>query len=592
MISHFKKNWDKVALLLVAISIITWLLMGHNTKEKLLNQKNLELEMDTLINRVNQLVQINRTMLEVTATDVEAQLNSQDRPEEIKFLLKRVVDRSDYSYGLYISPDQVINGDDRIDPIRLLEQGRKKYGETVYFGNFFFDGERKTLWIPMFMKLNDQRRASKSVLYTEIDATALVRDINRIHINRGGQGFLVDHNGKITSLSLNASVAGEALTVITKLVEDNQIGQNGFIQEKEHLIAVRAITSTDYKLIYIEPTLDLSTQNTTNYFLIGFVIMLLFAIVVIDMKRYQGYEIKILESKLPEDQKKEKENSSFYEWLQIEAEQVKQLYSTDYSVSILDFKAAHCLRMLNDSEHELLSYASNDFAEWANQHLIYSNSALKLDYYDGNSAVAMSPAMLQAGINIIDRLCSSGLDGTVQIKTDIENQLMVFNCFGEVSKILVENGGSKLKAVSYNIEKDDARITVVGTKIILSLSTKQGHRAALKKTEKANDMYPSLVYFYENETEQNAILKFYLDYLKMPYEVITSLKGVPDNSVVMITETVYFSLTEADNIGVSLPYRFIVCGDLNTDSVMDTVTVNRPYALDKIEYALNRIAQK
>ncbi len=280
------------------------------------------------------------------------------------------------------------------------------------------------------------------------------------------------------------------------------------------------------------------------------------------------------------------------EWLKIESEQVKRLYDTGYSASLLEFKSAHCLRLLNDSEQALLSYASSEFINWAIEHMAYNESEIKFENYNDNGSLSMSPVMLQAGISIVEMILTSGFEGSVQIKTDDENQLIIFNCYGELSKFLLESDVYKLRVISYNPERDDVRITVVGTKIILSLNVRQGQRASLEKSEKTNDVYPEQIYFYENETEQNAILKFYLDYLKMPYEVILSLKGVPDNSVVMITETVYLSLTEADNIGVALPYRFIVCGDLDTENVMDAVTVNRPYALEKIEFALNRIAQK
>jgi hypothetical protein len=158
--------------------------------------------------------------------------------------------------------------------------------------------------------------------------------------------------------------------------------------------------------------------------------------------------------------------------------------------------------------------------------------------------------------------------------------------------LAIEIASLKEMTTSYDNLKDDVRITSIGNRIILSMNHKQIHELGKSSYVQELISYPKLVYFYENEAEQSAILKFYLDYLKMPYEIITSLKAVPVDSVVLITESVYMSITEADQIGVDLPYKFIVCGDFDSVQCAEAITISRPYALEKLEFALQRVSKK
>lgn len=592
MNNQYKRYWDKLIFSIIALVVIGWMIFDHSKSERELYEKNLEYEVDLVSSRVNQLVQTNRVMLTLATGHVETALSQENGLPLATQQLEYMVDRVNYKYSLFVEPNNIINGIDTIDPRMLMKQGYKKYGEVVYFGDPFFDGERKTLYFPIYTKLNEKKISNKGMVYKEIDASILVRDLTRMNINRGGQGYLIDKNSKVTNLSLNSSVSSSETKVIHRLVEEGKFRNNQLFSYNGHLITTRLINSTEWQIVYIQKDKNVLEKETGNLFFIGVIVLLVFLVGVIDMRKITKAEKEMIAIHKSGEERNLKNEHPYYEWLKHESEQIKYLNTNNYSDEILRFKVNHCLVLLSNSSEVMPTYSSKEFLNWAKEHFEQNFTKISIEDYSDSGTVSMSPMLLQASISLVRFLMDSELGGSVQLKGDVENQLLIFNCFGDISKLAIEIASLKEMTTSYDNLKDDVRITSIGNRIILSMNHKQIHEMGKSSYVQEPILYPKLVYFYENEAEQSAILKFYLDYLKMPYEVITSLKAVPADSVVLITESVYMSITEADQIGVDLPYRFIVCGDFDSAQCAEAITISRPYALEKLEFALQRVSKK
>lgn len=593
MKDKIRQYWDKLIFIGIVTAIASWMISDYSRQEALQNQQALALELDLIGSRMSQLVTVNKALIEVTGAKLEASMILPENEVNLRRLLKPTIDRQTYHYSLYLAPDRIVNGSEWIDPQTLIKEGQKKYGELIYFGAPYFDGERKMLFFPIYTVLSDKKVGQQGILYTAIDASSLIRDFTRMDSQDGGQGFLVDHTGKAINLSLGSTNMTPETALLHQLMTENRLGKQGQINFFNHQVLVRPVVSTDWKLVYIERQKGLFEQRSSHVVLMGALVLIMLLIVISDAKRLLKLEKHSNEAAnahiKPETVALKQ---PYYDWLLREASQLKSLNTSPYADEIRRYKVNHCLELLGSPERQPATLSSKTFIKWIQKHVETSSSKLQIEAYSDGLETEMTPAMVQAGIELTNFLIESGLRGSIQIKGDSEDQLLVFSLYGEISKAAFEAGMLQNDLVTYDSAKDEAQISVVGNRVIISADNRRLSTYVSTQTAKEERDFPTQVYIYESETEQNAILKFYLDHLKVSFETVDSLKTVPPQSIVMVTESIYLSLTELDSLAYELPYLFVVCGDLETISSEEVITVSRPYALEKLEYALQRVAKR
>lgn len=586
-----KRHGDKLLFLLIAVLILGWMLIDFTQKETLEKQMNLDGEMDLISAHMNQLVESNRMILEVASSRLVKDVLAVDRENDLRQLLTFTVDRVTYNFGLYLKPDRIINGFDQINPSELINQGEKKYGEVVYFGEPFFDGERKKLIMPIYMTLNDKKIGTEGIIYTQIDAGNLISDFNRMDSKMEGQSFLVNNQGKAINLSLGKSLMTAEASLMNQLIAEDKLSSPMRLISGDYQVISRSINSTGWKMVYIE---EKSSFFNSEYMNLVVMFALIIGIVLIHLldtlKLINRDKTELPKEKLLEHTEKHEETSPSFVWLKNESNQVKKLRLTNYSDEVLQFKIQYCLDLLGDMPTEDYTFSSKKFLKWSQRHFEAQFARLQIEEYSGNLEMGMTADLVQAAIDLVYCLADSGLRGSVQFKSDPENQMLLFSLFGDISKVVGKMSTFKNQIEIYEGSDRYIRFAEIGNRIILSVSSgKKAVKAEIKSSLSESDL-PQLVYFYENEAEQNAILKYYLDHIKMPYETINSLKAVPMHSVVMMTESIYNGLIEVNSIGFEMPYRFIVCGNQENITSDDVIVVSRPYAIEKLEYALKRAA--
>lgn len=586
-----RRYGDKLIFLLITVFILGWMVMDFTQKEMLEKQLDLDGEMDLISAHINQLVESNRVILEVASSKIDKDVLAEARENELRQLLTFTLDRVTYNFGLYLKPDRIINGFDQINPTELIKQGEKKYGEVVYFGDPYFDGERKKLIMPIYMTLNSKKTGLEGIIYTQIDAGTLISDFTRMHSKMEGQSFLVNNQGKAINLSLGKSSMTAEASLMSQLIAEDQLSSPMRLVRGDYQVISRSINSTGWKLVYIEERLSFFNSEYLNLVVMFVIILGIVLMLILDaLKLLNRDKTELPKQRELENIEKQEETSASFIWLKNESNQVKRLRLTTYSEEVLHFKIQYCLDLLGDVSTEDYAFSSKKFLNWSQRHFEAQYAKIQIEEYSGNLEMGMTPDLVQVAIDLVYCLADSGLKGSVQFKSDPENQMLLFSLFGDISKIVGNLSNFKKRIEVYDGSDRHIGFAEIGNRIILSVNSgKKVIKAEVKSTWTPSDL-PQKVYFYENIAEQNAILKYYLDHIKVPYETINSLKTVPLHSVVMMTESIYNGLIEVNSIGFEMPYHFIVCGNQENINSDDVIVVSRPYAIEKLEYALKRAA--
>lgn len=594
MIKKGSRFYERFVLYILLIGLLIGLLASHVFDEQKRYRKELLQEMDSLSFRANQTLQIERTVIEATALNLGVKSKADNSTTSILSSLKPLIDRHVYDFTMFIEPNTVLNGKSHIDPSNFIKTAKKKYGEKVYVGQPYYDSERKSLKLPIGMYFNLGHDGHRSILLSEIDYNGLTRDFTRLYSKRGGQGFLRDSDGNLINLSINASLSTYISQLAHELADQKMTGQHNDFSYKDHQVIIRTLTATDIKLIYIERTPPFFKLNNAHVIILMAIIILLlvFGVQTCYVSRVKSNQ-KDLGALVVNEGQSDSVNLR-YDWLDPEAKQFRFLIGCKHASELINFKMTCCARRVSGLPMDNLYIASADYVEWISEETSDTEGLIQFEQLDKYATFPMTPGMVFCGVGVIQYLFSSQFHGKIHLICDQVNQLLVFNCFhSEVEAARITDQILPQDLINdLNLYAVDAYVMTLGVKVIIGFKNKVEEGISTHSMDTKKSMYPDSVIVYEDELEQNAILKFYLEHLKIKYKTVVSLKDVPDQSVVLITESMYLSLLKANQLGITMPYRFIICGDVTLINNIEMPTISRPYAIDKVAYALSRVMSK
>ncbi len=502
-------------------------------------------------------------------------------------MLRFVVNRKTYDYGLWIKPDQVINGSDYIAPRALEESGQKNVGDEIYWGDIFVDQEKSTLNIPIYVPL----RASKNhegMLYRVVDGSDLLRSLRKLSIDKGGRGFLINREKKIIQLeTYDATYIDEMSGIIDQNL--TQILNQSFDTYKNHyLISARPIKGSTWYFVYFQ-----NERTEWVVFLSKIAILMatlsgLTYFIWLDHKKvtkaHEGakalkasYEAKITEL-----------SYHINPWLSREAEQILVLREIENSRWLMDYKLNSALRSLSGELVERCEVTFSDILHWMNNYLHVQQRHMRIEVPSQMSKIVLNESLVSELVALVLVIGEMEAIQHIICRVDYEDFIISFAFLSDNLSIIDQIKVRMKPPLFHQDEKKAFERNFVGNKLFY-------HYGEVLEPVEVSPVYqggelPKRIFLLLPSEDQNAVIQIYCERLGVEVSFVEQIEKVPENEILLLGIKTYSKIEEMASLGIKLPKRMILYGDEYEHELAGMAKnyghIQRPYSIDRVEYAL------
>lgn len=588
-----RRNVKKISALLAIAITLTAVFVMFIKKESEQQYSTLHSELDLLTNSLSMQMAQEIGFLELTAEKLNRSLMAPEKEALLRSQLKFVINRETYQYGVMITPDRVINGVERINPLALANTGKKRYGDRVFLSNPIINLDKLTASIPIYQPLSEPKLGVNGIIYREVEVNYLMQNVSRLYQGRKGISFLLSDEKQVISL-LASDPFIEKLTgdLLEKQLE-KLIGQDYVVRDNEAFIYAKRIGTSEWHLVYIEPFMNqINTVVLMGLLLIIPILVILVWIFIEDKKALkQRSELERLLKQ--EEAMLESPDNLLLASMKLEALQIEWLRSQErkYAHAVLVYKLEVLLSRLLDRESFMRTISLKELNEWLTE-IVPKDGKLTVVCATGAERMHLNPAMVYELINLYEHLLSRDDLKQIEIAPDVSNQMLVLTLYAD--KVLSANSlEAYLNERALAVYKDQLQRSFIGNRIIYKLESFQAVTDMSKNVVVENMALPQEVILFTTDREGHAIIKFYLDYLGVKYMTVEDDKLLADTDIIMAAPMGMARLLELK------PEKhgcLILCKDetedhMHLESSCDFV-IHRPYSLDKIQQILYSVQRK
>lgn len=583
---------DKIIVMLTVGLILSWLLVDAQkyvvSNQLLINQANI----DRIVNKFELNMRSESGMIQRVKQSVE-QERLDTSSARLQKALNYVVNRTAYTYGLWIKPDVVINSSEYVSPQSLETEGDKAIGDDVYWGDIFLDQEKDTLNVPIFMKIQSGLNGKEAVLYRAVDNSEILRDLRKLSISKGGKGFLINRDRKIIQLQNNDA---QTIKDMGRIIDKNLNGIFNApfdVYTENYLVSSRPIAGSTWYFIYFQNLNKNWIAFISKLGVLGFSMILLAYFLWKDHQKISLVHQEALALKLRYDEKEKERAHDINPWLSREAEQILLLRKMEDAKWLVEFKLNSALRALSGEETEIRDVYLLDMIHLLNQYLKMIMSSVRVEVPNDAKQLALSESLVSEFINLAVVIGNINEIQHVICRVDKEEMNITFTFLSDDLSIIDQVTQNMPEIVFQRNVKNEFEKHVVGNKLIY-------HYGKAQETKEAMEIYkagelPERVYMLMPSQDQNTVIRIYCERLDVEVVEIEQIERVPEKEILLIGIQTYSKIEEMTSLGIKLPKHIILYGDEYDSELMALAkhygNIQRPYSLEKVEYAL-RFANK
>lgn len=591
----FKRNTKKLLALTILATVTIGLFVMYMGQESQIQLETAQLEMKDMTDDLAFLMDREVGFLEVTAERLDRSLMSREKEDELRARLKYVINRQSYQYGLFISPDRVLNGTELINPSVLMNSGKKRYGDRVFWATPLVSEASEHVVIPIYQPLSEPRLGVSGILYREVKADELMNSVKRLHAERKGVAFFISDEKQVIGLS-PISAMSSALTEDT--LEKHLVsilGQSFKVTDTKSYIFAERIGSSHWHLVYVEPR-----HTGTVQFLFLALCLLVANLIIVFVILKPGKpspsddEVLRLGNRVILDGPTQE--SLLMQRLKAEALQIDWLRGQEkqYTQSILSFKLEVLLAALLNKNDYTRTICLKDLIHWLKGYS-QAHTTVQIECGTGAERIHLDAEMVYELLSLFEVLMQQEGLKQIEISPDVSNQLLVITLYGEqiLSAKFTE---SILSEKALQGQEKRIQRSFIGNRIVYKLEGEKPLAEKVQiKTLEENSL-PKSVVLYAPDFEGHAIVKFYLDYMGLHYIVTADMKNLQDVDVILAAPKAMKQLVEARELGLPITSSLVLCKDESLDdAVLEAACdwiIHRPYSLDKIQQIFYSIQRK
>lgn len=591
-----RRNVEKLLALICLTIVMIWLFITYTKQDSQMQAERAQLEMSNLTNVLE--LQMDREIgfLELTAEKLNRQLMDKNKESELRAQLKYVINRQAYQYGIFISPDRVINGTELISPSSLMNTGKKRYGDRIFWSSPIVNFEKMSAIIPIYQPLSEPRLGVNGILFREVSVDYLVANASKLSEERKGITFLISDDKQVVQL---LSPTAEMTKVVASILERHLtfiLNQSYRVEDGQGFIFSERIGGSHWHLVYIEPY-HASVQMLCLLAGILLIPILLMAVVILTAdKKYKHLNIELVNMKNKDESQRVKAEELLMETLKAEAYQIDWLRSQErqHSHNVMVYKLEVLLAKLLEKNDYSRSLSLKELVQWLNG-ISKEQGTVRIDCGTGSERLHLNSAMVYEFVSLFEVLLSQESLKQIEISPDVMNQLLVITLYGD--QILNANFiEAILNEKSLDVNKGKIQRSFIGNRIVYKL---EAHKPVAEKSQvkpMEEQVLPSSVVIYSPDYEGHAIIKFYLDYIGLKYTTTSDIKSLQDVEVILASSKAMKQLVEAKALGLPISSKLVLCKDDSEDDIMLEAScdwiIHRPYSLDKIQQILYSVQRK
>lgn len=591
-----KRNVEKLLALFCLTLVMLWLFMTYSKQDRQMEAERAQLELSNLTNVLSLHMDREIGFLELTAEKLNRQLMNKSSENDLRAQLKYVINRQAYQYGVFISPDRVINGTELISPSMLMDSGKKRYGDRVFWSTPIVNYEKMSAMIPIYQPLSEPRLGVSGVLFREVSVDYLVEKAYKLSAERKGIVFLISDEKQVIQLLPPDSDSSKLVASSLESYLTSILNQSFRMEDDKKFIFSERIGSSHWNLVYIEPY---RASIQMIYLLAGILIIpiiLMLVVIITADKKYKVLNLELKNLRLNEEMQKAKSEDLILDTIKAEAYQIDWLRSQDrqYSHNIMVYKLEVLLAKLLEKNDYSRTLSLKELVQWVSG-INETVGIIRIECGAGSERLHLNSAMVFEFVFLFEILLSCEGLRQIEISPDVMNQLLVISLYGDqiFNTSSLEN---LLNEKTLDTYKRKVQRSFIGNRIVYKLET---HKPVVEKPSvksTVDQVLPSSVAIYSPDYEGHAIIKFYLDYMGLKYSTINDLKSLADVDVVLASSRAMKQIVEAKSLGMPILSRLVLCKDDSEDDIMLEAScdwiIHRPYSLDKIQQILYSVQRK
>lgn len=589
-----KRNAEKILALTLLATVTIGLFVAFMGQESQIQMETAQLEMKDMTDDLAYLMDREIGFLEVTSERLDRSLMVRSKEDELRLRLKYVINRESYQYGLFISPDRVLNGSELINPSVLMSSGKKRYGDRVFWATPIVSQGNETAVIPIYQPLSEPRLGVSGILYREVRVKELIESAKRLNNERKGLTFFISDEKQVVGLlPINANNTAIMESTLDKYMLPI-LSQSFKTTDAKHYVFSERIGSSHWHLVYVEPRQIGSIQFV---FLALSLLVANLIITFVILKQEKKPAIEDANHLTNPDYKEGTNNEKMLlQRLKLEAHQIDWLRSQDkqFIQSILSFKLEVLLSELLNKNDYTRTLCLRDLMHWLKGYS-QASTTLEIECGTGAERIHLDADMVYELISLFEVLLHQEGLKQIEISPDVSNQILVITLYGEqilnarfTEAILTERA----------LQGQDKRVqrSFIGNRIVYKLEGSKTTTQNLQAKPLEEYSLPDSVVLYSPDFEGHAIVKFYLDYLGLQYKVTADIKDLHHVDAILASPKAMRQLVEAKELGLPITSSLVLCKDETTDDAVLEAScdwiIHRPYSLDKIQQIFYSIQRK